>query len=699
MTLKDIIITNIKDLTSFNKAPKTLPIMMGSRSVSWSVYWKARHPELQTYCDNLTTPISETQIINLGMLMDDIKTTLGVTLLANACDYIRIWAGETAESSAKNIVKDDHHATLAGTPIQTWTQNRGILGDGINGYAKSDYKPKSDASAVSLNSFTMFVYCLNNNADAVTDIGARKATGEDRTFINTRTSAGTVVCLNTDSSSGTAISGQTDSRGLTLACRSASNVTKIYKNKFYIGSLSSASAELPDFEIYEGALNTADTMQAPSVKEIAITGVIRGITDDEEIGLAEAFEKYMRRVRSARMHYDAKCWFARSTALYNSVVNQTWIGVIRYDGLKHIQALKIYNHTTESITYANLGLISEQDDHCEPSIIVRSSDSRLITAYSRHAKDKLIIWRISTNVQDASAWGDQSTFVSTGNVTYPSLFEASNGDIFITYRDETDGWCYIKSTDGGATFGGKVIITRGILEDTRPGYLIPAQSPADKDIIHFVLSSGHPYYDNDVSVYAFYLDLADGKFYKLDGTETTANLPFDAASDLTLVMASERPDEMWIEDIIVDASGNPRYLFTHFPNGKNVDYLTKDLYYSEWTGTALTTPYKIHTALVGYVHTGTDTGNNTYMPVACFNQNNPDVIIASKQVGSVCEIHKITRNAANSFATQQVTSGSPNDQWRPVSTKNTINNAFWLDKKYYDDYKDNYAEEIICDTI
>jgi hypothetical protein len=42
MTLEDIIITNIKDLTSFNKAPKTLPIMMGSRSVSWSVYWTTR---------------------------------------------------------------------------------------------------------------------------------------------------------------------------------------------------------------------------------------------------------------------------------------------------------------------------------------------------------------------------------------------------------------------------------------------------------------------------------------------------------------------------------------------------------------------------------------------------------------------------------------------------------------------------------
>lgn len=39
MTLKDIIITNIKDLTSFNKAPKTLPIMMGSRSVSWQTFW------------------------------------------------------------------------------------------------------------------------------------------------------------------------------------------------------------------------------------------------------------------------------------------------------------------------------------------------------------------------------------------------------------------------------------------------------------------------------------------------------------------------------------------------------------------------------------------------------------------------------------------------------------------------------------
>lgn len=39
MKLEDIFFSNIKDLKSFNKAPKTLSIIMGSRSVSWSGYY------------------------------------------------------------------------------------------------------------------------------------------------------------------------------------------------------------------------------------------------------------------------------------------------------------------------------------------------------------------------------------------------------------------------------------------------------------------------------------------------------------------------------------------------------------------------------------------------------------------------------------------------------------------------------------
>lgn len=59
MKLEDIFFSNIKDLKSFNKAPKTLSIIMGSRSGSWSSYWTKL-----TFDDIVNVPVADASSVS-----------------------------------------------------------------------------------------------------------------------------------------------------------------------------------------------------------------------------------------------------------------------------------------------------------------------------------------------------------------------------------------------------------------------------------------------------------------------------------------------------------------------------------------------------------------------------------------------------------------------------------------------------------
>lgn len=397
------------------------------------------------------------------------------------------------------------------------------------------------------------------------------------------------------------------------------------------------------------------------------------------------------------LSYTSYCWFARPKAIYNSIAEKTWIGqVYSADGINYSQYILTVVNATGAATIVQVGTVVEKDDHNEPTILVRASDSRLFTCYAEHASSTNIRYRISTNPLDASAWGaEQTKDVGGGanhNVTYPSCFQASNGDIFIFFRDLYYGWSYIKSTDDGVTFSARTIFYYGGVDDvgeagTGRGYMTFAQSPLDADIIHMVTTDGHPgSTDHTVSVFGVYFDMGDSTVHKLDGTDVTAHIPLADPQYMTIIMTNTLPDTGWIEDVIVDSTGKPRFLFTFFPNGKNISYDQKDLYYAEWNGTAITTPVKIHTALNRNIGTNAIVG--TYAPLACFDKNNPDVIIASKEVDGVCEIFKIIRMSSSSFASAQITKDSMVDNWRPFTVAAPLKNAFWLTKNSYITYTD-----------
>lgn len=97
--------------------------------------------ELTTYITGLATPLSSTTLKKLNDYLRLIKTDLGVADLDDAKDVDIILAGETAESSLKNIAKNAHHATAVNAPV--FTAFEGFTGDGISSYVEVDYIPSS----------------------------------------------------------------------------------------------------------------------------------------------------------------------------------------------------------------------------------------------------------------------------------------------------------------------------------------------------------------------------------------------------------------------------------------------------------------------------------------------------------------------------------------------------------------------------
>jgi len=397
------------------------------------------------------------------------------------------------------------------------------------------------------------------------------------------------------------------------------------------------------------------------------------------------------------------CWFAREKAVYHAGSNKSWIGQVHDDGSGYSQHIVELDHSDGSSVVTQVGTVVEYDDHNEPSILIRASDNRLFTCYAEHGASRNIRYRLSTNPLDGTAWGSETVKdigAGSGNsdfyVTYPSCFEAPDGTIIIIYRETGNGWSYIISTDGGVTFGSRILFFYG--EDFR-GYLTFKQS-ADKNYIHFVGTGGHPNNDVAVDVYHFYMYLPTRNLFKSDGTAVDAFRPLTGDEGMTRVMDNVYPDSGWFEDIAIDGSGNPRILITYYPLGNRADFMRKDLYYSEWTGTEWTTPHKIHTAMTRSIKStpGLDP-IDTYPPNCCFDANDPDVIFASKEVDGICEIHKITRLSADNFLSEQLTFSSAVDQWRPFSVAASVRNCFWLNKISYPAFINTYDQDLIMATI
>lgn len=195
---------------------------------------------------------------------------------------------------------------------------------------------------------------------------------------------------------------------------------------------------------------------------------------------------------------------------------QTFFGYVDNSGV--IKA-RSFDHSTLSVSSAfNLHATGVEDHHADPWFLVRDSDKRLVVAYCGHNDSHLYV-RISTNPEDATAWGSEADIdASVGGslYTYPNLFQLlgeASDPIYLFCRDTPSGSMTLmmtKSTDGGSTWSAKTKLWQG----SGVGSYWRIYSN-DNDRLDFIVSDGTDLGD-DASAYHFYYQ--GGSYHKTNGT-------------------------------------------------------------------------------------------------------------------------------------------------------------------------------------
>jgi hypothetical protein len=370
-------------------------------------------------------------------------------------------------------------------------------------------------------------------------------------------------------------------------------------------------------------------------------------------------------------------WFIDPRAVYYN--GTTYFGYNNLDGDVTARSWDHATNTTNTLVAGNrLYAAMEEDDHDNPSVLVRDSDKKLLYFYTRHS-DAQLYMSVSSSAESIASFAarvDLDSQLGGTEYTYPCPFQLlseASDPIWLFYRDpidaDTTALYYSKSTDGGSTWAAGTLLYSN---SGRSSYWKMESNSLDR--VDFAVSSGSPVYDADVSIGHFYY--TGGSFYKTDGTGM-GSPPFDF-SDLTLVYdGSGANDTSWVWDVAMSGS-NPRIVYSTYI-GDDMDIVRYR--YATWSGSAWSNQTVTSD---GGTHIGGGPGS-FYAGGVVLDHTDPDVVFASVVVSGQWEIHRFeTADAGASWAETAVTSGSSAKNIRPVSVRNyaTDLQLLWMHGTY-----------------
>jgi hypothetical protein len=242
--------------------------------------------ELTTYTTGLTTALSDSQLRNLDTFIASVKTGLSITNLSDAFDTIYVLAGETSESSLRNLVKNAHHATAVNSP--TFAKYEGFTGNGTTSYINTNYNPATEADNYALNASAIGIYNRTGVQAAVNDIGAVNASGIGVTLNVTALLDNSSVRHNSD------LHNTLNNIRLGMKISSRSNNASIvyYENKTaqneYI-----ASSSIYSGNIYILCRNNNGSPSAYSSNQLSFAFLGKDLTSTNVGKIVDAFEVYM----------------------------------------------------------------------------------------------------------------------------------------------------------------------------------------------------------------------------------------------------------------------------------------------------------------------------------------------------------------------------------------------------------------------
>jgi hypothetical protein len=251
-----------------------------------------RHPELKTYITGLITPLSNKQIIRIGEFIEALKNGLSITNLSDAFDVMYILAGETEESSLKNLVKDAHHCTAVNAP--TFTQYEGYVG-GATKSLNTNYNPFAQGENYQLNSASLGAYVRTTTIGAYTILGVAYQGNES--YINPRMNYDTVgrFFCRVNQATYTSKVATGDTKGMLIASRVGANAVDGYINGTDLNCLGNTevSTSIPNCNIHLLALNSAATTSQHSPDQLSIAFMGKGFSGAEITAITNACEAYM----------------------------------------------------------------------------------------------------------------------------------------------------------------------------------------------------------------------------------------------------------------------------------------------------------------------------------------------------------------------------------------------------------------------
>ncbi len=270
----------------------------------------ALEAEVNTYITGLTTPLSEIQKNKLCRFVFDLKDGLSIDNLSDVFDLIYILAGETQESSLRNIVKNAHHGTLGGVTQPGFSAGLGFLNTG-SGFIDTNYNPSTQAVRASLNSMTIAAYSkTNTNESSGYCIMGYEKKNDPHTppYLYIFPSLSEVLYYTNNTNTNQSVA-NTDSRGLIISSRTANNLTSAYRNGVLLDSDATVSTGLNNGKITLLAKNFAETIPAArdsySYHRISFVAIGRGLSDDEAMVLGNAVTKLVEPVSKIRSDFSS----------------------------------------------------------------------------------------------------------------------------------------------------------------------------------------------------------------------------------------------------------------------------------------------------------------------------------------------------------------------------------------------------------
>lgn len=245
-----------------------------------------------TYISGLTTTLSYKQVSLINRFVTGIKTGLTINSLSDIADAIYILAGETSESSLRNIVKRQHDATAVNSP--TFTQYEGFQGNGSSMYINTHFIPKSGVTFTQ-NSASWCIYIRNNITSAY--MGSMNYAGDPPIltiipyFYDQY--GYTYYGINDGTISVATITAPKRSDGFWILNRGNSTTRGLYRNNNLIIEHSVTSTGCAPYEIYLDANNNGGGVNYHSWHQVAFSMFGAGLNSGARTVVTNCIEEYM----------------------------------------------------------------------------------------------------------------------------------------------------------------------------------------------------------------------------------------------------------------------------------------------------------------------------------------------------------------------------------------------------------------------